>query len=245
MNWEDALNYAEDMKLAGYSDWRLPNAKELQSIVDYTRSPDTTDSAAIDTMFKTTSIVNELKKEVYPAYWTGTTHMRAGGKASAAVYVAFGRAMGCMQGRWMDVHGAGCQRSDPKNGKPDKYPQGRGPQGDAIRILNYVRCVRGGTASLRVSGPAVNAPSGQQKTAREERHEPPAGVENELKSNMQQRGASVGGFVQRLDHNGDGKISKQEFDGPSQHFSKFDRNGDGYISEEEAPTGPPSSRKSR
>ena len=163
MNWEDALNYAEDMKLAGYSDWRLPNAKELQSIVDYTRSPDITDSAAIDPMFKTTSIVNELNIKDYPAYWTGTTHVRAGGKASAAVYVAFGRAMGCMHGRWMDVHGAGCQRSDPKEGDPADYPKDRGPQGDAIRILNYVRCVRGGTADLRISGPTVEAPSVQKK----------------------------------------------------------------------------------
>ena len=34
MNWEDALSYAENLELAGYSDWRLPNAKELQSIVE-------------------------------------------------------------------------------------------------------------------------------------------------------------------------------------------------------------------
>ena len=42
----------------------------------------------------------------------------------------------------MDVHGAGCQRSDPKNGDPSDYPTGLGPQGDARRINNYVRCVR-------------------------------------------------------------------------------------------------------
>jgi hypothetical protein len=144
MNWADALAYAENLEQAGHSDWRLPNAKELQSIVDYTRSPDTTASAAIDPVFDVTHIVNELMVRDYPAYWTGTTHVRAGGRASAAAYVAFGRAMGCMRGRWMDVHGAGCQRSDPKDGDPRYYPKGRGPQGDAIRILNYVRCVRGG-----------------------------------------------------------------------------------------------------
>ena len=44
----------------------------------------------------------------------------------------------------MDVHGAGAQRSDLKTGNPEDYPYGRGPQGDAIRIYNYVRCVRGG-----------------------------------------------------------------------------------------------------
>ena len=41
-----------------------------------------------------------------------------------------------------DVHGAGAQRSDPKIGDPDDYPYGHGPQGDVIRIYNYVRCVR-------------------------------------------------------------------------------------------------------
>ncbi len=43
---------------------------------------------------------------------------------------------------WQDVHGAGAQRSDPKDGDPSLYPNGNGPQGDAIRINNYVRCVR-------------------------------------------------------------------------------------------------------
>ena len=44
--------------------------------------------------------------------------------------------------RLLDVHGAGAQRSDPKAGNPADYPHGRGPQGDVIRIFNYVRCVR-------------------------------------------------------------------------------------------------------
>ena len=59
-----------------------------------------------------------------------------------AAYVSFGRALGYMNNQWMDVHGAGAQRSDPKAGNPADIPKGRGPQGDAIRIYNYVRCVR-------------------------------------------------------------------------------------------------------
>lgn len=47
------------------------------------------------------------------------------------------------------------------------------------------------------------------------------------------------GFVDRLDRDGDGRVSADEFDGPAEHFSHFDRNGDQYISEDEAPKGPP------
>jgi hypothetical protein len=47
-----------------------------------------------------------------------------------------------MNSTWVDVHGASCQRSDPKDGDPADYPFGRGPQGDEVRIYNYVRCVR-------------------------------------------------------------------------------------------------------
>jgi hypothetical protein len=49
-----------------------------------------------------------------------------------------------MNGSWMDVHGAGSQKSDPMIGNPDNYPNGRGPQGDAVRITSFVRLVRGG-----------------------------------------------------------------------------------------------------
>jgi hypothetical protein len=34
LTWENALIYAESLTLAGFSDWRLPNIKELQSIND-------------------------------------------------------------------------------------------------------------------------------------------------------------------------------------------------------------------
>ena len=46
------------------------------------------------------------------------------------------------KGVLQDVHGAGAQRSDPKAGDPGDYPQGHEPQGDVIRVFNYVRLVR-------------------------------------------------------------------------------------------------------
>jgi hypothetical protein len=160
MNWQEALDWAENLEYAEYSDWRLPNVKELQSIVDYTSSPATTNSAAIDPVFQTTSFITESGQKDYPFYWSGTTHASLS-RASTAAYVAFGRSFGWMRNRrtgqyvLMDVHGAGSQRSDPKAGDPSRFPYGRGPQGDVIRINNFVRCVRGGTAEPRTSGPEI------------------------------------------------------------------------------------------
>jgi len=146
LNWQEALAWVAQKNAEqyfGYSDWRLPNVKELQSIVDYTRSPVTTNSAAIDPLFSATSITNEAGQADYPCYWSGTTHANWTDMSGAhGAYVAFGRTMGYMDGAWVDVHGAGAQRSDPKAGDPAVFPTGFGPQGDAIRIYNYVRCVR-------------------------------------------------------------------------------------------------------
>jgi hypothetical protein len=170
MNWGDALAWVQqknDENYLGYSDWRLPNAKELQSIVDYSRSPDTTGSAAIDPVFNATQITNEAGRTDYPFYWTSTSHLHGvEGSAVAAVYVAFGRGLGSMDGvNVIDVHGAGCQRSDPKDGDPSNYPSwGHGPQGDVQRVFNYVRLVRGGTTGDIFIGGEVEPSAGSPAT---------------------------------------------------------------------------------
>lgn len=156
VSWDAALKSCGDATTGGHSDWRLPDAKGLQSIVDYSRSPDTSSSAAINPLFSTTSFTNEKGETDYGFYWTSTTHKNSTGINKAAVYISFGRALGYMQNQWMDVHGAGAQRSDPKDISTVQAGQGgyqsvaahggtalaHGPQGDVVRGLNYVRCVR-------------------------------------------------------------------------------------------------------
>ncbi len=142
-DWENALLYAEDLSLGGHDDWRLPNAKELQSIVDYTRAPDVTNSAAINPLFFATSFNDpDGNPGQYGYYWTGTTHLDGTNPYSSAVYIAFGEGQGEMNGNLMDVHGAGCQRSDPKSGAINDYPQFFGPQGDVRYVYNFVRVIR-------------------------------------------------------------------------------------------------------
>jgi hypothetical protein len=157
--WENALNYAESHSYAGFSDWRLPDAKELQSILDYSRSPATTNSAAINPIFNCTQITNEAGIADYGYYWSNTTFCsQTPTVGTDACYFSFGRAMGYMSvyGGWIDVHGAGAQRSDPKTGNPANFPTGFGPQGDAIRIYNYVRLVRTATTSSGLNQKSEN-----------------------------------------------------------------------------------------
>lgn len=137
LDWENALAYADSFNLAGHSDWRLPNVKELQSIVDYSYSPSATDPAkvgpAIDPLFNCTQMTNEAGNTDYGYYWTSTSALfSTGNPYYYAWYVAFGRAV---DGDGNDFHGAGGVRFDTK---VEDGPLGEGGE----RYYNYVRCVR-------------------------------------------------------------------------------------------------------
>jgi hypothetical protein len=122
-NWQGAISYCENMELAGHDDWRLPNIKELQSIVDYRRN-----DPAIDANF-----FKQQDKQGW--FWSSTTH---GDNPNMAGYICFGK---CTSIDGVDVHGAGAQRSDPKSGEPSRWGS-LGGQRDAVRIQNHARCVR-------------------------------------------------------------------------------------------------------
>ena len=148
MDLPDALEFCEDLEFADQDDWRLPDAKELQSLVDHTRTPDTTQSAAMDPLFEAGSITNELGGQDHACYWGSAAHPDGLVPGRDAVHLSLGRAIGQMDGTTMDVHGAGAQRGDPKTGSRADYPElGNGPQGDARRVFNQVRCVRWGSRS--------------------------------------------------------------------------------------------------
>ena len=58
--WEQALAYCEGLNLGGHTDWRMPNIKELRSLVDYSLY-----KPAINTMY--------FPDTVSPFYWASTT----------------------------------------------------------------------------------------------------------------------------------------------------------------------------
>jgi hypothetical protein len=157
MDWEQALAFAQSQNAAnylGHDDWRLPNNKELQNIVDYARSPGASDTAkvgpAIDPLFSCTGITNEAALADYPWYWTSTTVFPDPGRDDGyrfAWYVAFGRAVDAVGA---DLHGAGAVRFAPKTIDIGRTPIDSEPglnsaqsiARDADRVLNYVRLVR-------------------------------------------------------------------------------------------------------
>ena len=137
LDWEDALTYAENSTFAGHSDWRLPNVKELQGIVNYSYSINATDitkiGPSIDPIFNVTMIQSEAGYDDYPYFWTSTSaNFTSNQPYYYAWYVSFGRAV---DGNGEDSHGAGAVRFDTKN---EDGPLGEGGE----RFYNYVRLVR-------------------------------------------------------------------------------------------------------
>ena len=68
MAWDAALTYCESLTLAGHADWRLPNRKELRSIVDYAKY-----NPAIDTSY--------FPDTLSSYYWSSTTGAYGSGNA--------------------------------------------------------------------------------------------------------------------------------------------------------------------
>lgn len=126
MDWESALAWAatanNEENYLGYSDWRVPDVRELQSIVDYSGAYPAIDNdlfmiTDVDSYFwSSTSAYFSPEDPGYYYDW----------------YVAFGYAV---DGEGNDTHGAGAVRFDTK---AEGGPAGEEPE----RIFNHVRLVR-------------------------------------------------------------------------------------------------------
>ena len=73
-SWDNALAYCNGLQLGGYTDWRLPNIKALQSIIDVTK----TSAPNINTFYFSDAQASY--------YWSSTTSL---GTSSYAWYVDF------------------------------------------------------------------------------------------------------------------------------------------------------------
>ena len=63
-DWEDALVTCEGLSYAGYTDWRVPNVRELLSIMDFEPSS----GARLNSVAFPNTVIDDY-------YWTSTTYM--------------------------------------------------------------------------------------------------------------------------------------------------------------------------
>ena len=66
LSWQEGLKYCQSLDLGGHDDWRLPNVRELQSLVDYGRA-----LPCIDPAFGALSL----------CYWSSSTYVDIPGDA--------------------------------------------------------------------------------------------------------------------------------------------------------------------
>ena len=90
MLWEDALAWVAQKNAEnylGHDDWRLPDVKELQSLLDYSHAPLVDGMPAIDPVFESTAVTVEDGSSDYAFYWSGTSHVNyLGGSAGCYVW---------------------------------------------------------------------------------------------------------------------------------------------------------------
>ncbi len=75
ITWDNAIAYCEGLSLGGFTDWRLPKIKELQSIIDLTKAS----GATINTTYFPGTIASSY-------YWSSTTYAP---NTAGALVVAF------------------------------------------------------------------------------------------------------------------------------------------------------------
>ena len=84
--WTDALALCDSCTVGGYADWRLPNIRELQSLMDYERL-----DPALPSGYPFTNVWFDF-------YWSSTTYIKAP-SCAWSVYLYDGRAIGSGLGK--------------------------------------------------------------------------------------------------------------------------------------------------
>ena len=154
---------------------------------------------------------------------------------------------------WMSLATLGAVARPQQGGGERRGPDGKGGAGFVDRLdrdgdgkisesefdgpaEHFSRFEVNGDGFISEDEASTGPPPGRRQDKNQQRERPPRGGEESGPEGECLEGA---GFVDRLDQNGDGKVSKAEFDGPAEVFRELDRNGDGFITEEEAPKRPP------
>ncbi len=116
LNWGAALSYCENLDLAGFDDWRLPNIKELSSLVL---------NPGMTSLFTTSEAGSRL--------WSSTSSSE---NPTLAYYACIAN---CIDLQSHDL-GNGSLYKEPKFGDPAEY------EGSEVAVIinNLARCVRGG-----------------------------------------------------------------------------------------------------
>jgi hypothetical protein len=128
MTWQAALAHAENLVFAGYSDWRLPNIKELQTLTDYTL---TTATTANNAQASVNRVLFPAATTPATAYWSSTV-LRANGTPVSAWLLELGVA--------------------------NNIPAANGPPRGAQGIIGYERMTSSYPVFAVRSVPRANAP---------------------------------------------------------------------------------------
>jgi hypothetical protein len=117
MTWEQALAYCEGLNLGGNTDWRLPNAKELQSLVDYSHY-----NPAINTTYFPDTAASH--------YWSSTSNAD-GSNCEFGVHFNYGGVGGASLGKFGSIYYARAVRGGQNNSVISVSPISRAVAKDA------------------------------------------------------------------------------------------------------------------